>query len=192
VTGSPVSPALLALAAFAAGAIRLVGMAPLRSAPAAFPEAVLLAAGVAYTAGLLSFLDRLLAEDLTRAMVVVLVSKTSDVCGYLVGSTIGRKRIVPAVSPKKTWEGTIAGVLGSAGVAGLLSAELAGPPWFAACIGALIGAASFLGDLTASGLKRWSGAKDSAQMVPEFGGFLDMVDGILLAAPVAVLCLHGW
>jgi phosphatidate cytidylyltransferase len=58
-------------------------------------------------------------------------------------------------------------------------------------IGLLIGAASFLGDLIESGFKRWGGVKDSSALLPEFGGFLDMLDGILLAAPVAVVCLFG-
>ncbi|MHC5051755.1 MAG: phosphatidate cytidylyltransferase, partial [Planctomycetota bacterium] len=107
------------------------------------------------------------------------------------GSLLGRKRIAPAVSPKKTWEGTIIGVLASAGVAGLLYDHLVGGPEFAAFIGLLIGLASFLGDLIESGLKRWAGAKDSAALLPEFGGALDLLDGILVAAPVAVICLYG-
>jgi len=193
VSGQPVSGALLALAAVLGGGIRLLGMAPHRSAAGAFPEAVLLALGIAYTGGLLSFLDRLLLAPggVATMYAVVAVSKVSDLAGYLVGSTLGRKRIAPALSPKKSWEGSIAGVLASAGLAALLSAELAGPPAFAALIGVLIGAASLLGDLIESGFKRWAEAKDSAKLIPEFGGFLDLVDGILLAAPVAVVCLHG-
>lgn len=193
VSGNTVPASLLFLAAFAGAAIRFVGMAPIRSAPVAYPEAALLAAAILYSAGLMSFLDRLVVESgVVTALVVLAVSKTSDICGYFVGSLVGRKRIVPAVSPKKTWEGTIAGVLGSAGVAALFTNELSGgPPWFAAIIGALIGAASFLGDLAASGLKRWSGVKDSSTLLPEFGGFLDMADGILIASPVAVVCLLG-
>ena len=153
----------------------------------------LLALGIAYTGGLLSFLDRLLLAPggVATVFAVVAVSKVSDVAGFLIGSTLGKKRIAPALSPKKSWEGSVAGVLASAGLAALLSKELAGPPLFAALIGAMIGAASLLGDLTESGFKRWAGAKDSARMIPEFGGFLDLVDGILLAAPVAVVCLHG-
>ncbi|MDH3590294.1 MAG: phosphatidate cytidylyltransferase, partial [Planctomycetota bacterium] len=65
------------------------------------------------------------------------------------------------------------------------------PPWYAAVCGLLIGAASFLGDLVESGYKRWAGVKDSATLVPEFGGCLDMLDGILLSAPVAVVLFYG-
>ena len=189
---APVPPAMLALAALMAGGIRLLGMAPLRSAAAAFPEALLLACAMLYTAGLLSFLDRiLLTGGVGTAFAVIAVSKASDVGGYFAGTLLGRKRIAPAVSPKKTWEGTILGVLASAGVAGLLHDHLIGTPAFAAFLGLLFGLASFLGDLIESGLKRWAGAKDSAALLPEFGGALDLLDGILVAAPVAVICLYG-
>ncbi len=191
VTGTPVPGSLIALAAVAGAGIRLIGMAPLRSAAVAFPEALLLAGGVLYTAGLLSFLDRIAIVSVPMAFAVVAVSKSGDICAYFVGTLFGRKKIAPAISPKKTWEGTIAGVLGAAGVAALLSAELQGPPEFSALIGALIGAATFLGDLLGSGLKRWASAKDSANLLPEFGGVIDLVDGILLAAPVAIVCLLG-
>jgi phosphatidate cytidylyltransferase len=191
VAGKPVPAALLALAAMVGGGIRFLGMARLRSAAAAFPEAVLLAVAILYTGGLLAFLDRILIESIATAFCVVAISKVNDICGYLVGSSIGKQRIAPAISPKKTWAGTIAGFLGAGVLGYLLSPWLAGPPFFAALIGMLIGLASFLGDLIASGVKRWSGVKDSSALLPEYGGFLDLLDGILLAAPVAVVCLHG-
>jgi phosphatidate cytidylyltransferase len=65
------------------------------------------------------------------------------------------------------------------------------PPAFAAGVGLLLGGASMVGDLVASGLKRWAGVKDSSAFLPQFGGILDLVDGVLLAAPVAVVCLFG-
>ncbi len=192
VTNTPVPGVLIALAALGAASVRLMGMAPLRSTPAAFPEAVLLGASILYVPGLLIFLDRMLfVGGLKFAFAFLLVSKTTDMAGYLVGSTIGRVRIAPALSPKKSWEGTIAGVLGAAGVAALLSYEFGLPPWHAAICGAMIGIASFVGDLIESGLKRWAGVKDSATLVPEFGGALDMLDGILVAAPVAAVLFFG-
>jgi phosphatidate cytidylyltransferase len=63
--------------------------------------------------------------------------------------------------------------------------------WLVAVIGGLIGVFSFLGDLVESGLKRWADVKDSASLLPEFGGVLDMLDGVLVAAPVAAICLYG-
>ena len=192
VSGATVPGTLIALAALAAASVRLMGMAPLRSTASAFPEAVLLGACILYVAGLLSFLDRMLVESGPAfAFGFLLVSKTTDMAGYLVGSTMGRVRIAPALSPKKSWEGTIAGVLGAAGVAALLSAEFGVLPWHAAICGLMIGIASFVGDLVESGLKRWAGVKDSAALLPEFGGALDMLDGILVSAPVAVVLFYG-
>jgi len=195
-SGAPVYGNVLAAAAVVAACVRLLGMAPLRSAAGAFPEALLLAGALLYTAGLISFLDRILVapgRGVAMAFAVVAVSKISDITAYFAGTFLGRNRIAPALSPKKTWEGTVAGVLASAGLAALLTRELigGGPPALAAGIGAILGVASFLGDLLESGFKRWADVKDSATLVPEFGGILDMLDGILVAAPVAVICLHG-
>jgi len=187
-----VRPELILLAGMVGAGIRFLGMAPLRSAPSAFPEAMILFGGVLYTAGGLAFLDRIVvAEGVAMAFAIVAVSKTSDVCGYFIGTLIGRHRIAPAVSPKKTWEGTIAAVLGSGGMAVLLREYLHQDIPHALGFGLIIGAASFLGDLIESGFKRWADTKDSSALLPEFGGFLDMLDGILVAAPVAVVCLFG-
>jgi phosphatidate cytidylyltransferase len=189
---APLQPELVFLAGLVGAGIRFLGLAPIRSSNTAFPEALVIFAGVAYTAGALAFLDRILFErGVAVAFSVVVVSKTSDVCGYFVGSLVGRRRIAPAVSPKKTWEGTIAAVLGSGGAAVLLRGPLEQDWPYALAIGLLIGAASFLGDLIESGFKRWADVKDSSALLPEFGGFLDMLDGILVAAPVAVVCLFG-
>lgn len=184
---------LLVLAAILAGGVRLLGMAPLRSASVAFPEAALLAGGILWSAGLLCFLDRICVSDgLATAVAVVAICKASDICGYFVGTLVGKRRIAPAISPKKTWEGTIASVLGAAGLGALLAPELRSfPPPYGAVAGAILGLSSFLGGLLSSGLKRWAGAKDSSALLPEFGGFLDLVDGILVAAPVAAVCFHG-
>jgi len=187
-----VQPELILLAGMVAAGIRFLGMAPLRSSVTAFPEAIILFAGVLYTAGALAFLDRIVVtQGVAMAFAVVAVSKSSDICGYFIGTLIGRHRIAPAVSPKKTWEGTVAAVLGSGGMAVLLREYLEQDVYHALGIGLIIGAASFLGDLIESGLKRWADTKDSSALLPEFGGFLDMLDGVLIAAPVAVVCLIG-
>jgi phosphatidate cytidylyltransferase len=185
---------LLVLAAVLAACVRLLGMAPLRSAAVALPEAALLATAILATAGLVGFLDRILVRPggLHAAIAVIAIAKTADMSGYFVGTLVGRRRIAPALSPKKTWEGTIGSVLGAAGVGGLLSPELNHfPPLYGAILGVVLGIAAFLGGMLASGLKRWAGTKDSSALLPEFGGFLDMLDSILMAAPVAVLCLYG-
>ncbi|MEM8885475.1 MAG: phosphatidate cytidylyltransferase [Planctomycetota bacterium] len=189
---SEVQPELIFLAALVGAGIRFVGMAPIRSSPSAFPEAAVLFGAILYTAGALTYLDRILVQEgVLVVLCIVAISKMSDICGYFVGTLIGKRRIAPAVSPKKSWEGTIAAVLGSAGLAVLLREQIGQDTLNAFFIGLLIGAASFLGDLIESGFKRWGGVKDSSTLLPEFGGFLDMLDGVLLAAPVAVICLFG-
>ncbi|HEX5135468.1 MAG TPA: phosphatidate cytidylyltransferase [Planctomycetota bacterium] len=190
----PVPGTLLVLAAIVAAGVRLLGMAPLRSAPTAFPEAMLLGAGILAIAGLVCFLDRILVRPrgLHCAIAVIAIAKTADMSGYFVGTLVGRRRIAPAISPKKTWEGTIGSILGAAGVGALLAPELNSfPSHYGAAAGALLGGAAFLGGILASGLKRWAGVKDSSVLLPEFGGFLDLLDSILVAAPVAVAFLHG-
>jgi phosphatidate cytidylyltransferase len=124
---------------------------------------------------------------------VVVASKASDIGGWVVGKAIGRHRMIPSVSPGKTWEGTAGGLLFSVGAA-LLVLRVTGPlPGLAAtsgeaaALGLLLGAASIVAGLTQSALKRRCGVKDSSALLPEMGGILDMIDSILLAAPAAWL-----
>ncbi len=131
------------------------------------------------------------------ALFMILVSnKVSDSAAYLCGTFFGRHPMAPAVSPKKTWEGAFGGMLFGTG-AGLLMAWLlmpatwgTGAEWAGAAVfSAALVAAGQLGDLVESALKRWAGVKDSAGLVPEFGGVLDMIDGFLISIPVAYLFL---
>lgn len=123
---------------------------------------------------------------------VLLVTKSSDIGAYTVGMAIGRHKLIPWLSPKKTWEG-LAGAVLFASLLGLGGAELLrffgvegvpGPllAWLLGGFFALLGQA---GDLVASVLKRDAGAKDSGQSIPGFGGVLDVIDSLLLSLPVA-------
>jgi phosphatidate cytidylyltransferase len=118
--------------------------------------------------------------------------KGSDMAAFAVGKAAGRHPMAPVVSPHKTWEGGIAGLLvgAGAGLAVLLLTPLRGAyrdvPWAALLFLALgVTMAAQVGDLVKSAFKRWAGVKDSGRLLPEFGGMLDMVDSFLLAAPVA-------
>jgi CDP-diglyceride synthetase len=113
-----------------------------------------------------------------------------DIVAYAVGSKWGRRRIAPAISPGKTWEGTIAGVAAAALVAVAIGA-LFGLPRVAVAVSALaLGPVAFLGDLAESSLKRHAGVKDSGTLLPGHGGVLDRVDSLLAVGPlVAILAV---
>lgn len=115
-----------------------------------------------------------------------LVIMGADVAAYYGGRLFGRHKLAPTVSPGKTWEGAIAGMLASL----LLAAAahywffLNFPLKFALPLAAVMNVVAVLGDLTESALKRGSGAKDTAQILPGHGGILDRIDSLLFNAPV--------
>ncbi len=112
-----------------------------------------------------------------------------DSVAYLVGSRIGRRRIVPRISPGKTWEGTLAG-FGGAAVAALFIATSAGMRTGPALLVAvLVGPIGFAGDLFESAIKRLAGAKDSGTLFPGHGGVLDRIDSLIFVAPAVALVL---
>lgn len=112
---------------------------------------------------------------------LVLVVVVTDIAGYFAGRTFGGPRFWPAVSPKKTWSGTVAGWIAAA-LVGLvfLRFTTAGPdlPW----ISAALSLASQMGDIAESAIKRRMGVKDSSHLIPGHGGLMDRFDGLLGAA----------
>jgi phosphatidate cytidylyltransferase len=117
------------------------------------------------------------------------VVKVGDIAAYLVGSRIGRNRMAPVLSPGKTWEGAAASLTASMAVAWfcltVLSNNSPGPWGGWPLYGIAVGIAGMLGDLSESLVKRELAAKDSGASLGALGGFLDLVDATLLAAPVA-------
>lgn len=140
------------------------------------------------------FLILLLKEFSAWVMIgVVLVTKCCDIGAYFVGRAIGRHKLIPWLSPGKTWEGFFGGVAASA-LAGLLAVQLVQSPmpgvpdlhwWHGLVLGSLMGALGQCGDLVASLLKRDAGMKDYSRALPGFGGVMDIADSPLLVAPVA-------
>jgi phosphatidate cytidylyltransferase len=131
------------------------------------------------------------SRGVAAVALAVFVPKSCDVGAYFTGRLLGRHRMAPVLSPKKTWEGMAGGLVLSAGVAvamNRLLSSLLGSDLAAAGFGLVVGAAGALGDLAESLLKRDCGRKDASQVVPGFGGVLDVVDAIVFAAPVA----YGW
>jgi phosphatidate cytidylyltransferase len=117
---------------------------------------------------------------------LVLVVVVTDIAGYFAGRIIGGPKFWPAVSPKKTWSGTIAGWV-CAAIVGMvfLRFTTAGPdlPW----ISAALSLASQLGDIAESAIKRRMGVKDSSHLIPGHGGLLDRFDGLLGASLLMLL-----
>ena len=121
---------------------------------------------------------------------LVAVVKGGDIAAYVVGSVVGRNRMAPMLSPGKTWEGAVASIAGSLFVAWLVLERWPNPvdarPWGGwPVFGVAVGLAGMLGDLAESLLKREAGMKDSGRSLGGMGGVLDLVDSLLLAAPVA-------
>ena len=109
---------------------------------------------------------------------LVLIVIATDVAGYFAGRVIGGPKFWPSLSPKKTWSGTIAGWLLSAVVGAVFSL---GPLVF---LSVLVSFASQMGDIAESALKRKFGVKDSSNLIPGHGGFLDRFDGMIAATLV--------
>jgi phosphatidate cytidylyltransferase len=125
-------------------------------------------------------------EGTARITLLLAVIITSDVFAYFVGHAIGRRKLAPQVSPGKTVEGAIGGLLG-AGLAGAVVAATffpTQPMGLIATIGVLTAAAGIVGDLLESLFKRYVGAKDSGALFPGHGGALDRMDAFILAAPL--------
>lgn len=111
----------------------------------------------------------------------------NDVFAFLVGITLGRHRLCERISPKKSWEGFIGGIVAAMGVA-LLAAHLLGENMYVwAGLGLVSALAAVAGDLVESMFKRAAGVKDSGAIMPGHGGWFDRFDAVLMAAPVAVI-----
>ncbi|RIK41050.1 MAG: phosphatidate cytidylyltransferase [Chloroflexi bacterium] len=116
----------------------------------------------------------------------LLITWTNDTAAYFAGVTLGRRRLWPRLSPKKTWEGTVAGWVGAALMGGVLMAVLPVqmPIAYGAALGALGGVFALLGDLAVSMVKRQVRVKDSGHLIPGHGGALDRLDSLLFVLPL--------
>lgn len=119
---------------------------------------------------------------------LLIVVFSGDIFAYLVGSKLGKHRLLPAVSPKKSIEGSVAGLAASSISASvILGFFTSAPVWFAILLGLIAGAIAQCGDLFESELKRVANVKDSGRIMPGHGGMLDRIDGVLFAAPILLV-----
>jgi len=125
----------------------------------------------------------------------ILLTKFSDMGAYAVGSLIGRHKMIPRISPGKTWEGFVGAIAVSTGASVLfvyfLGDRMVGMNvHHAIALGIILSTAAVVGDLIESLLKRECGAKDSGNVLPGIGGVLDLVDSLLFNAPIMYLYLR--
>lgn len=160
--------------------------------PGALESAGAAALALVYVPLLLGFLTAARLGWGVRGLFAVLaVCKFGSSGAYFFGTWLGRRKLAPTVSPRKT----VAGAVGEVGTGMFVAWLLAHSPLAvmaplpALGFGALVSGAAMVGDLTASLLKRQAGVKDSSRLLPGIGGMLDMMDGVLFAAPVAYFLL---
>lgn len=158
--------------------------------------------GILYIPTLFNFMTKLLwigasHEGRIWAMYAIVVVKMADIGAYTVGCSIGRHKLIPRISPAKTWEGC-AGAVGFAVLASVAYAVLIAERFIpaeiglghAVSIGVVVAVAGILGDLTESLFKRSAGVKDSGVWISGMGGVLDVIDSLLFAAPALYIYLR--
>ncbi|MBX3744546.1 MAG: phosphatidate cytidylyltransferase [Verrucomicrobiae bacterium] len=155
--------------------------------------------GLLYVPWLLNFMARIVLDSAIDGrcylLYFILVTKFSDLGAYVTGSLIGRHKMIPRISPGKTWEGFAGAIAFSTGASLAFTAtagdRLAGMTLMhAALLGILLSVSAVLGDLVESQFKREAGVKDSGQWFPGIGGVLDLVDSLLFNAPLMYLYLR--
>ncbi|MBT9330007.1 phosphatidate cytidylyltransferase [Paracidobacterium acidisoli] len=163
------------------------------------PDTAYSAFGLVYIGLAMLTLPLLSAQENGKSLLLFLFFAvwSGDIAALYVGRAFGRRKLAPAISPNKTWEGAAASVLGSVVVtllliqgAGLLARHdveilfFPGSVWRWIGLSVLLNVAAQVGDLAESAIKRGAGVKDSGTLLPGHGGILDRIDALLLAAPV--------
>ncbi|MBY0512829.1 MAG: phosphatidate cytidylyltransferase [Gemmataceae bacterium] len=186
---SPWVPVAFVLAGVLLAAF-LAEMYRYRQPGAAVPRLALAVFAVAYLGLLGGFFARLrwLDHGAVLLALTIFVPKCGDIGAFFTGTFLGRHKMTPVLSPKKTWEGFAGGLVAS--VLAAVGLSFAGPVFAgglveAAAFGVVVGTAGVLGDLAESIIKRDCQTKDAAKSIPGFGGVLDVIDSVLFAAPVA-------
>lgn len=181
------------VASLIGGALLLLSTALFRTGSA--PSAMYSLSGEMYVGGLLGALTLLRAgtNGRTWALLTLLCTWATDVGAYLGGVAFGKHKMAPAISPGKSWEGAVCGLLSAVLVGAALAGPLGFPVGFAAIAGAVMGALAELGDLVESSLKRFAKVKDSGKIIPGHGGILDRFDSLLFtgAGGLLIRTLHS-
>ena len=199
---APQTALIMALIAGAAFAATLMTAWHVRTALLVIPLVALAltprrdpAISVAYAAailvagfGLISLRDTAGTPAILWLIGVVIVS---DVMGYFAGRSLGGPKFWPAISPKKTWSGTVAGWVGAA-LVGLGFVVFTGAGWGLIVLSPLVSFAGQMGDIAESWIKRRTGVKDSSRLIPGHGGVLDRFDALIGAVVLVMLLGLVW
>ena len=173
------------------GAAALVAIWELRALLRRYGGVVWLLASLAVAMFLAAGLALRSTDDgLAWLSYAILITFASDTAAYAVGSLIGRHRLAPSISPGKTWEGAVGGIIGAAVASAVFAwfIELDALQLFAAIpLGAGLSLLGQLGDLAESWLKRKAGVKDSGNLLPGHGGILDRLDSLLPILPAVLV-----
>jgi phosphatidate cytidylyltransferase len=130
-------------------------------------------------------------DGAARVITFIAVTVASDIGGFFAGSFLGRHKLAPTISPKKTWEGLAGSTVACVAVgAWLLPWLLGGQIWQGAVLGAAVVCTATLGDLIESMIKRDLGVKDLGSLLPEHGGVMDRLDSLLASVPVVWLAFQ--
>ena len=183
ISGLPVVAAVAAALVAVSRADRF-GIPVLAAEAAGALSGLLIGLGAGSFAALSSLPPR--EEGTSRIALLLAVVISSDVFAYFVGHAIGRHKLAPQVSPGKTVEGAIGGLVGAAIASAVIATQLfkGQSVVLVVTIGVLVAIASIVGDLLESLFKRYVGAKDSGTLFPGHGGALDRMDAFILAAPL--------
>ena len=175
-------------------AVLMVGLGALAAAIFAPPERRLwVTVGIGYAGAMLLAPTFLRADDVYGFVAIVLVFAivwTTDILGYFAGRAFGGPKLLPAVSPKKTWSGAVAGMVGAIMIALVVAGLFGSFNKLAIVVIALVlSVLTQVGDLFESWVKRQFGAKDASHLIPGHGGVMDRLDGFWAA--VVAGCLIG-
>lgn len=185
----PPETGLVAIAAIDV-AVWIVGLFWILRAPESVPRSFAFLSGlIALPFGWWLVTELLVGRGPGWVLLLIVVVAAADIGAFFSGRAFGRVKLAPRVSPGKSWEGVVGGLLGAATVGAVTSAWLGLSIPRMVLLMVAIAAISVVGDLTLSMLKRSAGVKDSGTIFPGHGGVLDRVDSLLAALPLYLLGL---
>jgi len=133
------------------------------------------------------------AGNIGLVLFLIFITEFNDVCQYIWGKMLGRHKIIPRVSPNKTWEGFLGGVATVTLCAGILAPFLTPLTFFMGMgVGTTLSISGFFGDTIMSSVKRDLQIKDTGNMIPGHGGILDRLDSLIFTAPLFFHLLYYW